>query len=46
MLYALAACHSLTKYDGTLTGDPLDVKMFASTQWVYKNNSVKKLYMF
>lgn len=34
MLAAMATCHSLTVIDGTLTGDPLDLKMFEATDWV------------
>ncbi|XP_032421299.1 probable cation-transporting ATPase 13A3 isoform X3 [Xiphophorus hellerii] len=30
----MATCHSLTKIEGELSGDPLDLKMFASTGWV------------
>ncbi|XP_024908394.1 probable cation-transporting ATPase 13A3 isoform X2 [Cynoglossus semilaevis] len=30
----MAACHSLTKIDGELCGDPLDLKMFNATGWV------------
>ncbi|TRY61546.1 hypothetical protein TCAL_03194 [Tigriopus californicus] len=34
MKTCLAACHSLTLIDNELTGDPLDIKMFESTDWV------------
>ena len=34
LLAAMATCHSLTVIDGELTGDPLDLKMFESTDWV------------
>lgn len=34
LLYAMATCHSLTRIDGVLSGDPLDMKMFAATKWV------------
>ena len=34
LLNTLGTCHSLSHYDGMLTGDPLDVKMFESTKWV------------
>lgn len=34
MLAAMATCHSLTVIGGTLTGDPLDLKMFEATDWV------------
>ncbi|XP_044076314.1 polyamine-transporting ATPase 13A3-like isoform X3 [Siniperca chuatsi] len=30
----MAACHSLTKIEGELSGDPLDLKMFSATGWV------------
>uniref|UniRef100_A0A8C7LY25 ATPase 13A3 n=1 Tax=Oncorhynchus mykiss TaxID=8022 RepID=A0A8C7LY25_ONCMY len=29
----MATCHSLTKIDGQLSGDPLDLKMFEATGW-------------
>ena len=29
-----ASCHSLTYIHGQIVGDPLDIKMFASTGWV------------
>jgi magnesium-transporting ATPase (P-type) len=35
LLKTLACCHSLTKFNGFLTGDPLDVKMFESTKWSF-----------
>lgn len=31
---AMATCHSLTRINGALNGDPLDLNMFASTGWV------------
>ncbi|XP_051930441.1 polyamine-transporting ATPase 13A3 isoform X1 [Hippocampus zosterae] len=30
----MASCHSLTKIEGRLSGDPLDLKMFEATGWV------------
>ena len=30
----MASCHSLTKIEGELSGDPLDLKMFNVTGWV------------
>lgn len=30
----MATCHSLTKIEGRLSGDPLDLKMFEATGWV------------
>ena len=34
-LEALASCHAITYVDGKLVGDPLDVKMFESTGWIF-----------
>ncbi|KAL5492024.1 hypothetical protein EMCRGX_G017412 [Ephydatia muelleri] len=33
LLYGMTTCHSLTRINGQLLGDPLDVKMFNSTGW-------------
>ena len=33
-LESLACCHSITYVNNELIGDPLDVKMFQSTNWV------------
>lgn len=33
-LSAMATCHSLTRIEGELNGDPLDLKMFEATHWV------------
>uniref|UniRef100_A0A0A9WMI9 Cation-transporting ATPase n=3 Tax=Lygus hesperus TaxID=30085 RepID=A0A0A9WMI9_LYGHE len=33
VLHAMASCHSLTKIDGVLCGDPLELSMFESTEW-------------
>ena len=33
---AMATCHSLTRIDGKLNGDPLDLNMFENTNWVCK----------
>uniref|UniRef100_A0A7N6ADY4 Polyamine-transporting ATPase 13A2 n=1 Tax=Anabas testudineus TaxID=64144 RepID=A0A7N6ADY4_ANATE len=30
----MVTCHSLTKIDGKLSGDPLDLKMFGATGWI------------
>ncbi|XP_069568613.1 polyamine-transporting ATPase 13A3-like isoform X2 [Brachyistius frenatus] len=30
----MASCHSLTKIEGELSGDPLDLKMFSATCWI------------
>ena len=34
LLYSMATCHSLTRINGDLSGDPLDMKMFHATGWV------------
>uniref|UniRef100_A0A674NVX0 ATPase 13A3 n=1 Tax=Takifugu rubripes TaxID=31033 RepID=A0A674NVX0_TAKRU len=36
----MATCHSLTKIDGQLSGDPLDLKMFEATGWILEEFSV------
>lgn len=38
LLQGMATCHSLTRIDGKLTGDPLDMNMFESTHWVCISN--------
>ncbi|XP_033097899.1 probable cation-transporting ATPase 13A3 [Anneissia japonica] len=35
-LACMAACHSLTIIEGNLTGDPLDLKMFEATKWIFE----------
>lgn len=32
-IQAMATCHSLTRIDGRLNGDPLDLNMFENTKW-------------
>ncbi|XP_069753122.1 probable cation-transporting ATPase 13A4 [Narcine bancroftii] len=39
---AMASCHSLVLLDKTLQGDPLDLKMFETTGWELKENTVLK----
>jgi magnesium-transporting ATPase (P-type) len=34
----LATCHSLTKVNNVLMGDPIDIKMFESTNWILTEN--------
>lgn len=34
----MLVCHSLTIIDGKLCGDPLDVKMFESTEWLVEES--------
>jgi cation-transporting ATPase 13A2 len=40
LLRTLATCHSLSRFDGSLTGDPLDIKMFESTKWTFVDEPV------
>lgn len=35
-LFAMATCHSLRSVDGSLVGDPLDLKMFEFTGWSFE----------
>jgi len=35
-LEALGACHSITYVHKELVGDPLEVKMFEATDWVFE----------
>ncbi|KAG5450856.1 putative cation-transporting ATPase 13A3 [Clonorchis sinensis] len=35
LIETMATCHSLTLIEGVLSGDPLDLKMFQSTQWEF-----------
>ncbi|XP_038131677.1 probable cation-transporting ATPase 13A3 isoform X2 [Cyprinodon tularosa] len=35
----MATCHSLTKIEGELSGDPLDLKMFAATGWILEEST-------
>nr|XP_020820309.1 probable cation-transporting ATPase 13A4 isoform X2 [Phascolarctos cinereus] len=37
---AMASCHSLIVLDGTIQGDPLDVKMFEATNWEIENSGI------
>ncbi|GCB70908.1 hypothetical protein scyTo_0010879 [Scyliorhinus torazame] len=39
---AMASCHSLVLLDNTLQGDPLDLKMFETTRWELKENTMLK----
>lgn len=36
ILYTMATCHSLRSVDGSLVGDPLDLKMFEFTTWDFE----------
>lgn len=38
----MATCHSLTKIEGQLSGDPLDLKMFEATGWVSCSVTIQK----
>ena len=34
----LATCHSLTRVNSNLMGDPIDIRMFESTKWILNEN--------
>ncbi|XP_036099133.1 probable cation-transporting ATPase 13A5 [Molossus molossus] len=38
---AMASCHSLILLDGTIQGDPLDLKMFEGTAWIMEDCNVE-----
>lgn len=40
LLYGMVTCHSLTIIDGKLSGDPLDLKMFESADWILEEPDV------
>lgn len=40
LIQAMATCHSLTRIEGKITGDPLDLVMFNSTDWVISHNAI------
>ncbi|XP_064599544.1 polyamine-transporting ATPase 13A3-like isoform X2 [Liolophura sinensis] len=42
LLIAMATCHSLTIIDGVLSGDPLDLIMFGSTDWVLEEPGMEE----
>ncbi|XP_022702797.1 probable cation-transporting ATPase 13A3 isoform X2 [Varroa jacobsoni] len=37
---SMACCHTLTKIEGQLTGDPLDLKMFEATNFIFEEPNV------
>lgn len=39
LIQAMATCHSLTRIGGEITGDPLDLVMFNSINWVSTSNT-------
>ncbi|XP_065172830.1 polyamine-transporting ATPase 13A3-like, partial [Atheta coriaria] len=34
IVQAMATCHTLTRIDGKINGDPLDINMFECTKWI------------
>ncbi|XP_023167868.2 probable cation-transporting ATPase 13A3 isoform X2 [Drosophila hydei] len=36
-LFGMVTCHSITFMNGTMMGDPLDLKMFESTGWILED---------
>ena len=41
VLHTMATCHSLRVVDSELVGDPLDLKMFQFTDWLFEENARK-----
>lgn len=41
IIHTMATCHSLREVDGELIGDPLDLKMFQFTGWLFKEGNNK-----
>ena len=39
----LSCCHSITRVNNKLIGDPIDVKMFESTDWTFTENKTDDL---
>jgi len=42
LLEIMAVCHSLTFVKDKMIGDPLDLKMFESTNWIFEENDNQK----
>lgn len=42
LMEALACCCAVTYVNGSLIGDPLDVKMFQSTKWILNESQPTK----
>lgn len=40
LLYGMATCHSITIMNDELKGDPLDLKMFESTNWILEEANI------
>lgn len=40
----MAVCHSLARVKGELIGDPLEVKMFESTNWTLEENDANQTF--
>ncbi|XP_074108715.1 polyamine-transporting ATPase 13A3-like [Cotesia typhae] len=40
LLFGMASCHEITTIDESLVGDPLDLKMFESTNWSFEEANV------
>ncbi|EGR30929.1 hypothetical protein IMG5_120940 [Ichthyophthirius multifiliis] len=43
-LECMASCHSLTRVKGEIIGDPLEIKMFESTQWELIESNLENKY--
>jgi len=44
ILETMATCHDLTRVDDLLIGDPLDIKMFNSTNWFLEETHIEGLF--
>jgi cation-transporting ATPase 13A2 len=38
----MSSCHGLTRVNGTIIGDPLEIKMFESTGWSLEEEFTNK----
>ena len=42
ILEIMASCHSLTRVQGELIGDPLEIKLLEATGWIFEDNDGSK----
>lgn len=38
---AIASCHSISIFNNSFLGDPLEIKMFKSTRWLLDENTIQ-----
>jgi len=43
LVVTMATCHSLTIIEGSISGDPLDLKMFEASSWVWSHHIIAYL---